>query len=520
MDVPRPDNPGDTTAFLSRAPESKAGAGRFVLKRILGQGGMGVVWLAHDERLDDLVALKFLPPQLRFDGAGLTALRRETLRSRKLTHPNIVRIHDLHEPEGEDAFIAMEFVDGPALSALRLRQPHEIFPWPTLAPLVRQLCDALDYAHGEKVVHRDLKPGNLMLDGKGRLKLADFGVATVISDSLTRVSANLTSGTIAYMSPQQMNGGRPQPTDDIYSLGATLYELLSGTPPFHTGPIVHQVLKQEPMPIRERLSELELQNEIPPEVEAMIMACLAKQAEHRPQSARAVAEQIGLPAAPSNRFAPAAVLPEQEQRGDAALRGPIVAARRPYLAVIIVSCLLLGAGGWWLKTRMAKWAGEPEQIIFAEDFEKLGADNRPIGWMWPDPGKGETRDIKTETGNHLMEYTSEGGYTHPAVYRLSLNPEWRSLRVSVRVRTRNLSGSPNGPCGATMIVSFYDAGGKTVKEANPDYITTSADWTVLEKVIPVPESATGLAISPLLAWAKGIAEFDDIQVSVVEEGKK
>src|SRR5947207_1561008 len=96
-------------------PEAKVGAGRFTLIRILGQGGMGVVWLARDERLDELVALKFLPSQIRFDPGALSSLRRETLRSRKLSHPNIVRIHDLHEHPDEDPFIAMEYVDGTTL---------------------------------------------------------------------------------------------------------------------------------------------------------------------------------------------------------------------------------------------------------------------------------------------------------------------------------------------------------------------------------------------------------------------
>lgn len=244
---------------------------------------MGVVWLAQDERLDELVALKFVPSQLRFDATAIASLRRETLRSRKLSHPNIIRVHDLHEPEGEDAFIAMEFVDGQTLSALRLRQPNGFFSWEQLSPLVKQLCDALDYAHGEKIVHRDLKPSNLMLDANGRLKLADFGIATVISDSLTRVTGT-SGGTPVYMSPQQMNGQPPQPTDDIYSLGATLYELLTGTPPFHSGQIVHKVLHNHPTSLGERLAENGLQNDVPAEVEAMIMTCLAKEREQRPQS--------------------------------------------------------------------------------------------------------------------------------------------------------------------------------------------------------------------------------------------
>src|SRR5262249_3427167 len=123
--------------------------------------------------------------------------------------------------------------DGFTLNHLRTQQPNGILHWHELAPLVRQLCEALAYAHREKVIHRDLKPANLMLTSSGVMKLADFGIAAQLSDSLTRITGHRpSSGTPAYMSPQQMRGGAPQITDDVYSLGAILYELLTGKPPF------------------------------------------------------------------------------------------------------------------------------------------------------------------------------------------------------------------------------------------------------------------------------------------------
>src|SRR5947209_5903478 len=123
------------------------GGGRYLLKQILGQGGMGVVWLAHDIRLREAVALKFLPAHIAFDRAALDDLRRETLRSRKLSHPNIVRIHDLNEAPNEPTFISMEYVDGPNLHNLRANRPAKVLSWKFLTPLVRQLCLALEYAH-------------------------------------------------------------------------------------------------------------------------------------------------------------------------------------------------------------------------------------------------------------------------------------------------------------------------------------------------------------------------------------
>ncbi|MEK7675584.1 MAG: protein kinase [Verrucomicrobiota bacterium] len=371
--------------FTSLRADQRAGASRYTLIRQLGQGGMGVVWLAQDERLGEPVALKFLPPEIRADLGALDDLRRETLKSRKLSHPHIVRIHDLHEVEGEPAFISMEYVEGSTLTAWRVQQDQRVLSWEQLQPLVKQLCEALDYAHGEKVIHRDLKPSNLMLDSKGRLKLADFGIAAVVSDSVSRVSVQRTSGTLAYMSPQQLEGRRAQVTDDIYALGATLYELLTSKPPFYTGDIGHQVLHVAPQPMEERLAELELTNEIPPDVAALVMACLAKDPAQRPQSAQAVAEWIGPEIGP--KPAPGSVAQPAfgessaaaAELGEEALAEELrpVGHRSAWLwagsALLVV--LLLGMGGryWWTHRQptQARRAGLGSQ----------SAPSAPAGWI-------------------------------------------------------------------------------------------------------------------------------------------
>ncbi|MGP8202093.1 MAG: protein kinase domain-containing protein [Limisphaerales bacterium] len=274
----------------------RVGTGRFTLVKALGRGGMGEVWLAQDERLDEQVALKFLPPEIRGDAVALDDLRRETSRSHGLAHPNIVRIHDLHEDADGMAFITMEYVDGPTLAALELQQPQRVLPWDYLSPLLEQLCAALDYAHGENVIHRDLKPTNLMVNSRGRLKLADFGIAAVANDSKSRASGkHSTSGTPPYMSPQQLTGKKPQATDDIYALGATFYELLTSKPPFYRGDLTHQILHEPPEPMYERLASLEIQNEIPPHICSLIMDCLAKEPAQRPQSASEVRSRLQTP---------------------------------------------------------------------------------------------------------------------------------------------------------------------------------------------------------------------------------
>jgi len=213
-------------------------ADRYTLELIAGRGAMGVVWKAHDSELDRTIALKFLPEAVASDAEAIRDLKRETKRSLELTHPNIVRVYDFILDHGKAA-IAMEFVDGQSLAQRKVDAPGGCLGASELAPLVAQLCSALDYAHGKaNVVHRDLKPANLLITSQGDLKVADFGIARCLTESKTRLTTgavSATSGTLTYVSPQQVAGDKPTAADDIYSLGATLYELLTGKPPFYRG---------------------------------------------------------------------------------------------------------------------------------------------------------------------------------------------------------------------------------------------------------------------------------------------
>jgi serine/threonine protein kinase len=266
---------------------------RYVLKQKLGHGGMAVVWLAWDEKLERDVALKFLPEAIVWDAAAVDILKREASRSLELTHPNIVRIYDFME-EGRIAAISMEYVDGETLSSLRLQKPERVFETADLAPWMEQLCSALDYAHqAARFVHLDIKPSNLMANGKGIQKLADFGISRRITDTITRVTGKNAAGTILYMSPQQMRGETPCVSDDLYSVGATLYELLTSAPPFYTGDIFHQVANVAPPSIAERRKQFGITGKaIPSEWEQAIASCLSKSPQGRPKSAGELARRL------------------------------------------------------------------------------------------------------------------------------------------------------------------------------------------------------------------------------------
>jgi formylglycine-generating enzyme required for sulfatase activity len=353
---------------------------RYVLVRQLGRGGMGVVWLARDESLEREVAIKMLPEIVANDPVAVKELKRETAKSQRLSHPRILRIYDFVET-GPLCGITMEYVEGGTLAAKRLEQPGEVFSPVALGKWVRQLCEALAYAHGEvQIVHRDLKPANLMIDRAGDLKVADFGIAASVSDSVSRVSQQAgSSGTPVYMSPQQMMGEKPAVTDDIYAIGATLYELLTGKPPFYSGNVLMQVQNKVPPSLAERRGELGLTGEtIPPEWEATIAACLAKEPKDRPQSAGEVLQGLriaegGLRSAPAqNRNAPADDADKTDKVGQdrRAGRDAVNAkSKMPAFAGIAAAVLVLAGAGFYFG------AYAPEQKRLAE-IARLEAQGR------------------------------------------------------------------------------------------------------------------------------------------------
>ena len=248
---------------------------------------MGVVWLAMDDQLETLVALKVLPDALCHDRASLEALKRETKLGLRLAHPNIVRIYDFQQDDNAAA-ISMEYVDGVTLSDVRSEKPEQVFSPSDLQPYISALCDALNYAHTRrKIVHRDLKPRNLMLNSEEELKIADFGISRSISESMIMVTGKLGStGSPPYISPQQWDGDQPSPLDDIYSVGATLYELLTSKPPLLGVVDWQQVHFNVPPPMWKRRNDLGITGAatIPPEWEETIAACLAKDPKDRPQT--------------------------------------------------------------------------------------------------------------------------------------------------------------------------------------------------------------------------------------------
>ena len=327
------------------------GNGRFSLLWMLGCGGTCMVWLAQDERLNETVALKFLMSEAAADPGMIQELRKEALRSRRLAHQNIIQLYDLNETPSELPFLIMEYVEGASMHTCRLETPGQFLTWKTLQPLTQQLCHALDHAHGEGLIHRDLKPANIMVDTKGRAKLADFGISGSMNDAYTRIlGLRDTRGTVTFMSPQQMDGDPPQVTDDIYSFGATLYELLTSRAPFFTGDIDHQVRKVPPQPVAACLRELKIENPVPANVSSLILACLRKRPDQRPQSMAEVAERLF---GQDGAHLPLSEQQRMDREGDAtAANVPRQRFSREFYIVIAVLLLLLALALFTLVIQM------------------------------------------------------------------------------------------------------------------------------------------------------------------------
>jgi serine/threonine protein kinase len=263
-------------------------AGRYVLGSRLGAGGMSTVFEARDTVLERPVAVKLLAEHLADDEAFVYRFRREALSAARLQHPNIVQVFDSgHDSNSDRHYIVMEYVNGP--SAADMLREHKRLGVDETIKLVRDACHGLDYAHRAGVVHRDVKPGNLLFaEEMGTTKLADFGIAKAAEQTrITQVGSVL--GTAAYLSPEQARGEEAGPASDIYSLGVCAYQFLTGRLPHEYASLTELALKQQQDPVA---PITDYRPEVPAELDEAVRVALERDPDARYSSALEMAEAI------------------------------------------------------------------------------------------------------------------------------------------------------------------------------------------------------------------------------------
>jgi hypothetical protein len=342
-------------------------AGRYRIVSLLGKGGMGEVYRADDLRLRQPVALKVLPPEVMSDPTRLSRLNDEVRLARQVTHPNVCRVHDIGEAGGL-TFLTMEHVDGEDLASL-LRRVGRL-PAERAAVVARQICAGLAAAHERGVLHRDLKPANVMIDGRGRARLTDFGLAVAEGDARGRVES---AGTPAYMAPEQLEGRPVSTKTDIYALGLVLYELFTGRRAFVADSLPRLIELQRssspPAPTR-------CVQDLDPRVDRAILQCLDKDPARRPASAMDVASTLLGPDALGVAVA-AGEVPSPEMVAAAGKGTSLNAGAALALVGLTVAAQLLAV---WLARRTALF----DRIPFDEPPEALAERAREIlsrlGW--------------------------------------------------------------------------------------------------------------------------------------------
>ena len=314
--------------------------GRYRIERTLGHGGMATVYLAQDEELRRPVAVKVLAEHVASDETLRRRFLREARLAARLSHPNIVQVYDVGEAEGR-LFLVMEYVSGRTLAGSGKLPPAEA------VQLMLQACAGLQHAHEAGLVHRDVKPGNLLVREDGVLKIADFGIAQA-PDATRLTQVGMVLGTAAYLAPEQGAGENVTAAADIYSLGAVLYELLTGRPPFEFESLAELGTKQRSgviTPVRD------LEPSVPEPVEAAVMRALARDAQFRPASAAQLAHELAATAeVPTEPLLATAVTEPLQRRTFWSVPGSggalwIAVAAALGLVGVIVGLLELGGDG-------------------------------------------------------------------------------------------------------------------------------------------------------------------------------
>jgi hypothetical protein len=425
-----PDSGRGRAQILQLTPGTVLG-GRYRIVSMVGRGGMGVVYRADDLKLGQTIALKFVLRR----GGDEHRLYEEVRIGREVSHPNVVRLHDIAEVEG-DLFITMEFVGGEDLASL-IRRIGRLSTDKAVA-LARDICSGLAAAHEKGVVHRDLKPGNVLIDGRGRARITDFGLAVAEEGVAHQISA----GTPAYMAPEQLSGEPASVRSDIYALGLVLYEIFTGKPAFDAPTTIELMRRQSSSDF---VRPTAIARDIDPIVERIILRCLDPEPSRRPASVEEMLQ--ALPARDALSAAVAAgETPSPEMVAAASERGdlPIGAA-----ASLLVFLILALAGYALLTSRTMLYRRLPvlkspevleekaREIIAATGHSGVRADNASLFYVDPDEPtsmlfryRQSPRPLVTHTGQRFVT-TTDPPLTESGMADVTLDASGRLVELAI-----------------------------------------------------------------------------------------
>jgi serine/threonine protein kinase/tetratricopeptide (TPR) repeat protein len=398
---------------------------RYEILQLLGEGGMGAVYKAADRELDRFVALKVIRPELASNPSMLARFKQELLLAHQVTHRNVIRIYDLAEADGVK-FITMEFVEGKDLRTL-IRERKK-FPPEEAVEIAQQVCLALDAAHSVGVIHRDLKPQNIMLDNSGRVLVMDFGLArTLEGDGMTQTGAIV--GTMEYMSPEQALAKELDQRSDLFALGLILYEMLTGKTPFKAESALASLIKRT----QERAVPVsDIDNQIPGALSGIVSKCLERDLDQRYQSAKSVLADLNTwkdkRAAGTINF-DASVKPWGQT-----IPWPLVTG--------ILTALVLAIGGYMLRDRLFKPSPNPASAVAVHPvslailpFQNASGDSK-LDWL----GSSLADMLSTDVGQSARLRT---------VSSANLHQIFSDLRIS--------SGTALDPATIRRVADFSNA---------------------------------------------------------------
>ncbi len=471
-----------------RFPPGTIVAGRYRMLGLLGKGGMGEVYRADDFRLGQPVALKFLTRSRSADDDWLARFHEEVRLARRVTHPNVNRVYDIGEADGE-VFLSMEYVDGENLSSL-LRRIGRL-PIEKALPVARELCAGLGAAHDQGVLHRDLKPANVMIDGLGHVRIMDFGIAVARCDSDTARPA----GTPAYMAPELLGGGKASVASDIYALGMVLHETVTGRLPQDRDGPAHWPSGSD---------------EVEPRLEQVIRRCLARDPQDRPSSVYAV-----LAAIPGGDALAAAVAAGQTPSPEMVAAAAEKPADRRSIVALLAAAVLGLALVFFLadSTLFLPQAGlkKPPAVLVdrAEELLKQLSDESP------EPGSASGLAIDQGYLDYVAEHPEVAQKGLPGVYfwyhqgdrRLPPPPPLGGAASSRRLPpVQGMSVVQLDGSGRLLQLAVYQRNaGRGTAEANPHPVDWSKVFTPagldpadFESVAPI--STPPLFADQLVAW--------------------